>query len=98
MGLFGPSMNEKIRRSASAALPQAEWQVDVDWSTGSKLHRLSGSLPTEHSDAETMQYARDVWRAVAKDYRVNPDDARDGLLDVRLSSAGRAPQCTGVSG
>ena len=91
-------MNEKIRRSATAALPGAEWQVDVDWSTGAKLHQLNGSLNTSHTDAETLQFARDVWSAVAKDYRLDPDDARDGLLDVGLTSAGGVQQRTGVHG
>lgn len=98
MGLFGPSLAEKIRRSAAAALPQADWQVAVDWSTGSKLHQLSGSLKDEHTEAETMQFARDVWRAVAGAFHVAPDDGRDGLLDVCVSSAGGGEQRTGING
>jgi hypothetical protein len=98
MGLFGPSLNEKIRRSAAAALPAANWRLDVDWSNGTKLHRLHGSLDQVHSDAETMQYARDVWRAVTKDYRLDPSDGRDGLLDVSVTSTGGTEQWTGIHG
>ncbi len=98
MGIFGPSLAEKIRRSATATLPQATWKVEIDWSTGQKLHRLQGSMSEQHTDADTMQYARNVWSAVVKDFRLAPDDARDGLLDVSLSSAGGAAQCSGVAG
>ena len=98
MGLFGPSLTEKIRRSASVALPQADWRIDVDWSGGAKLHQLRGSLKDQHTDAETMQYARNVWSAVTKDFRLAPDDQRDGLLDVGVSSAGGAEQRTGING
>lgn len=98
MGLFGPSLDEKIRRSAAAALPQADWRVDVDWSTGSKLHQLHGALNEAHTDEQALQYARDVWRAVAKDFRIAPDDGRDGLLDVRISTPGGAVQATGING
>ena len=98
MGLFGPSLTEKIRRSAATALPQAEWNVVVDWRSGSKLHQLLGALNEAHSDAETMQFARDVWRAITKDYRLSPADQRDGLLDVGVTSAGGAEQLSGVNG
>ncbi len=98
MGLFGPSLTEKICRTAATTVPAAEWKVDVDWSTGSKLHQLRGTLAEQHTDAETMQYARDVWSAVTKEYRLNPEDQRDGLLDVRMTSVGGIEQCTGVNG
>lgn len=98
MGLFGPSLTEKIRRSASDAFPQANWKVDVDWSSGAKLHQLKGSLGEPRSDAETLQFAKDVWAAVTKQFRLSPDDGEDGLLDVFVSSAGGAVQCTGVAG
>lgn len=98
MGLFGPSLTEKIRRSAEATLPQATWKVDVDWSGGAKLHQLHGSIAETHTDAESMQFARDVWRAVANDFRLDPEDQRDGLLDVGVKSAGGSEQCTGIHG
>lgn len=98
MGIFGPSLTEKIRRSAVAALPEAAWTIDVDWSTGAKLHRLHGTLNEAHTEAETMQSARDVWAAITSKYRLNPADGRDGLLDVGLTSVGGVEQLTGVNG
>ncbi len=98
MGLFGPSLTEKIRRSAAVALPEATWAIEVDWSTGAKLHRLHGTMPDAHTDPETMQYARDVWTSVVSSFRLNPEDGRDGLLDVGLTSLGGAEQLTGIHG
>jgi hypothetical protein len=98
MGLYGPSLTEKIRHSAATTLQQAEWKIDVDWSTGSKLHKLRGTVKEQHSDAETMQLARNVWGALTKEYRLDPKDGRDGLLDVYVTSASGAVQSTGVNG
>lgn len=98
MGIFGPSLTEKIRRSAAAALPQATWTVDVDWSTGEKLHKLHGSLPQAHTESETKQFARDVWAAVVSQFRLDPKDGRDGLLDVGVKSIEGPEQFSGVNG
>jgi len=98
MGLFGPSMSEKIRRKAATAFPQANWEMAVDWSTGSKLHKLHGSLSENNTEAQNMQFARDVWTAICAEYRLHPDDGRDGLLDVSVASPGRSVQRTGVQG
>ena len=97
MGLFGPSP-EKIRRAAAAEFPQADWQINVDWSSGSKLHQLRGALAEGRTEAEAMQYARNVWISLTTKYRMNPDDGRDGLLDVSISSPGVAAQSTGTAG
>jgi hypothetical protein len=98
MGLFGPSLSEKIRRSAASALPEADWRIDVDWSTGAKLHRLHGLLAEQRPDAESMALARSVWQAVAKDHRLDPSDAKDGLLTVGVVSGGGSEQSTGIHG
>ena len=98
MGLFGPSLTEKIRRSAAAAYPQADWKVDVDWSTGSKLHQLRGSVTEQRTEAESLEIAKNVWAALTEQYRLSPDDGRDGLLDVFVTSAGGAMQCSGTNG
>jgi hypothetical protein len=98
MGLFGPSLNEKIRRSAATAFPQAEWRSEVDWSTGAQLHKLHGAIKDTHTDEQTMQYAHDVWANLTKQFRLHPDDGRDGLLDIGMTSAGGAEQRTGVNG
>jgi len=98
MGLFGPSQPEKIRRSASEAFPQADWKVDVDWSSGSKLHNLRGSRSAQHTEAENLQLARDVWLAVTRKFRLHPDDAFDGLLNVSVASPGCCDQSTGTLG
>ena len=98
MGLFGPSLTEKIRRSAAEAFPQAEWKIDVDWSTGEKLHQLRGSLNDQRTDDDTLQFAKDVWAAVTKKFRLSPDDGADGLLKVFVTSTGGSVQCTGVAG
>ena len=97
MGLFGPSP-EKIRRSAADAFPNVDWKMDVDWSTGAKLHQLNGTMAESRSDADTMAFARTVWASVASEYRLSPDDGRDGLLDVSISCAGCSTQRTGVDG
>lgn len=98
MGLFGPSQQEKIRRTAAEAYPGADWKMDIDWSTGSKLHRLHGSVADQKSDTENMQVARDVWQVLTQKYRLHPDDGFDGLLDVSVASPGCAAQSTGISG
>lgn len=98
MGLFGPSLNEKIRRVAAATAPQAQWTIDVDWSSGSKLHLLHGVTAEAHTDAEALQLARGVWNAVTEKFRVKPDDGQDGLLDVGVAVAGGAEQRTGING
>lgn len=98
MGLFGPSQQEKIRRAAVQAFPNAEWKMDIDWSTGSKLHKLHGALGQQHTDGENMQLARDVWQLLTKQYRLHPDDGYDGLLDVSVASPGGAVQSTGING
>jgi hypothetical protein len=98
MGLFGPSQQEKMRRTASEAFPNAAWQMDVDWSSGSKLHKLHGSLTDHQPDTDNMQLARDVWKVLTKKYRLHPDDAFDGLLDVSVQSPGGAVQSTGIGG
>lgn len=98
MGLFGPSQPEKIRRSALEAFPNADWKMDIDWSTGSKLHKLLGSLTEQKTDTENMQLARDVWKVLTQKYRLNPDDGFDGLLDVSIVSPGCAVQSCGISG
>jgi hypothetical protein len=98
MGLFGPSLTEKIRRSAAVALPEADWRINVDWSGGAKLHQLHGSVPAQHTDEESLRLARSVWTAVVKDFRLKPDDQRDGLLDVGVTSTGGTEQRTGING
>lgn len=98
MGLFGPSLAEKIRRSAADTFPQADWKIDVDWSTGAKLHQLRGALGEQKTDADTLKFAHDVWDSVTGKYRLKPEDGRDGLLDVFVSSAGGAVQSTGTQG
>ena len=98
MGLFGPSLSDKIRRSASDAHPEAQWTIDTDWSTGSRTHVLHGSMNAAHTDEEAMDAARGVWAAVVKDFRLAPDDARDGLLDVRMTAPGGMEQRTGTDG
>ena len=98
MGLFGPSLNEKIRRSAAEAYPQADWKIDVDWTTGEKLHQLKGSLAEPRDDADTLRIAKDVWAAVTKKFRLTPDDGADGLLDVFVTSASGSVQCSGIAG
>lgn len=98
MGLFGPSQQEKIRRTALEAYPDASWKMDIDWSTGAKLHKLHGSPNVQQTDAESMQVARDVWQALTKKYRLHPDDAYDGLLDVSIKSPGGTLQSTGTDG
>jgi len=98
MGLFGPNLAEKIRRSAAAAYPQAEWKMDVDWNTGSKLHQLHGTLAEQRTDDETMSFAHEVWKNLTGQYRLNPEDGRDGLLDVFISAGGGAELSTGING
>jgi len=98
MGLFGPSQPEKIRRTAADAFPQADWKMDVDWSSGSKLHELRGSLTEQRTEAESLQLARDVWLVVTKKFRLNPDDGFDGLLNVSIASPGCGDQSTGIQG
>ncbi|HET6351313.1 MAG TPA: hypothetical protein VFG89_04170 [Coriobacteriia bacterium] len=98
MGLFGPSLTERIRRSAAKALPQATWTIDVDWSTGVKLHQLHGTLPEQHTDSETMQYAKDVWTSLVGSFRLDPKDGHDGLVDVGVTSLGGVEQLSGVNG
>lgn len=98
MGLFKPSLKEKIRRSAQAALPEAEWVIDVDWDSGECLHCLHGTLADERTDEEAMRLAQGVWTALIADYRLHPDDGYDGLLDVGLMSAGGTEQRTGIHG
>lgn len=98
MGLFKPSLKEKIRRSAAIELPEAEWVIDVDWDSGECLHCLHGTLREKHTDAEAMQLAHRVWTALIADYRLHPEDGYDGLLDVGLMSVGGIEQRTGIHG
>ena len=97
MGLFGPSP-EKIRRTAEQAFPEADWKIDIDWSTGSKLHQLRGSLREGRTDSEMMKMAHEVWTTITKVYRLNPDDGRHGLLNVCVASTGGPDQSTGTQG
>lgn len=98
MGLFGPSQPEKIRRTAAEAFPQADWNMEVDWSSGSKLHKLTGAVAESRTETEAMDMAKSAWKVVTKKFRLHPDDGFDGLLDVRVTSPGCCDQSTGING
>lgn len=98
MGLFGPSQPEKMRRTALEAFPNLDWKMDIDWSTGSKVHQLRGALNEAKTDTDNMALARDVWQVLTKKYRLHPDDGFDGLLNVSVTSPGGAIQSTGING
>jgi hypothetical protein len=97
MGLFGPSP-EKIRRTAVQEFPNVDWQMNVDWSSGAKLHQLHGALPEDRTAPETMEFAHEVWSVVAGEYGLHPKDGRNGLLDVSVSSTCCDAQRTGTNG